>query len=64
MRNESVKWRLRSGLLCAGLDRQLHCVLLAPDDPQVQIFDERDNEQAKAKFYGALLGCKFEIEIL
>lgn len=63
----SVKWRLRYGLLCAGLDCSVpanpQCVLVSPDDPRVQTFDGRDNENMKLAYYGAALGCKFEIEL-
>jgi hypothetical protein len=54
-----MKFRLKSGLLYAGL-RGIECALVAIDDALV--FDERDNGEAKAKFYGLMLGCKFEVE--
>jgi len=60
-----IKWRLRYGLLYAGLSERMleGCILVSVDDPRCQIFDGRDNEDAKAKFYGALLNCKFEVEL-
>lgn len=52
-------WKLKSGLLYAGLNG-LMAALVGPDDAQV--FDSRDNPEIKARFYGAVLGCKFEVE--
>ena len=60
---KQIKWRLKYGLLYAGLDG-VRCVLVADDDPRCQVFDGRDNEQMKARFYGALLNCKFEVEVI
>ena len=57
------KWRLRFGLLVAGLDG-LNCVLVDEDDPRVQIFDHRDNPELKQKFWSIILGCPLEIEPL
>lgn len=56
-----IKWRLRSGLLYAGLDRAQRCVLVGPDDALV--FDGRDNEHAKAKYFSAVMGRQFEVEL-
>jgi peptidase E len=56
-----IKWRLRYGLLYAGLDAQLNCILTDADN--AQIFDARDNEQMKRAFYGAALNCKFDVEL-
>lgn len=52
-------WRLKSGLLYAGLNG-IKAALVGPDDAEV--FDSRDNSEIKAKFYGLLLNCKFEVE--
>jgi len=54
-------WRLKSGLLYAGLNGVL-AALVGPDDAQV--FDSRDNPAIKARFYGALLNCKFDVEFV
>lgn len=61
MKNKSIgqTWRLKSGLLYAGLNGML-AALVGPDDAEV--FDSRDNPEIKARFYGALLNCKFEAE--
>lgn len=56
----SVKWRLRCGLLYAGLDG-LEVVLVEQDNAQV--FDGRDNEAMKKRFYEAASGYKFEVEL-
>ncbi len=52
-------WRLKSGLLYAGLNG-LRAALVGPDN--AEIFDSRDNPEIKSRFYGALLNCKFEVE--
>lgn len=57
-----VKWRLRSGLLYAGVDSAFKAVLVGPDDAMT--FDGRDNEQAKLAYWQAMTGRTFEIEIL
>lgn len=56
-----VKWRLRAGLLYAGL-RGLTAHLVSESDALV--FDGRDNETQKARYFSAVLGCKFEVELL
>ncbi|HVI69726.1 MAG TPA: hypothetical protein VM581_04705 [Magnetospirillaceae bacterium] len=56
-----IKWRLRYGLLYAGLDARLNCILT--NEPNAVVFDARDNEQSKLAFYGAALNCKFEVEL-
>jgi hypothetical protein len=53
-------WRLKSGLLYAGLNGLL-AAFVGPD--AAEIFDSRDNPEIKARFYGALLNCKFEVEL-
>ncbi len=58
----AITWRLRFGLLYAGLDGT-QCVLVAQDDPRCQVFDGRDNEAMKAKYYSAVLGCPMEVEL-
>jgi hypothetical protein len=58
---ESTQWRLRSGLLYAGLNDRCQCILTTAD--QAVVFDGRDNEQAKAAFYGQMLHTQFEIEL-
>lgn len=57
-----IEWRLCYGLLYAGLDG-LTCVLVAQDDPRCCIFSALDNDQLKAKFFGVLLNCRFEMEL-
>lgn len=56
-----VNWRLRSGLLYAGLDG-LRCVLTDKDNALV--FDGRDSERTKLRFWQAATGYKFEIELV
>lgn len=56
-------WRLRYGLLVAGLDG-LDCVLVAEDDSRAQVFDERDNPELKRKFWSIVLGVPLEVEPL
>jgi hypothetical protein len=56
-----IQWRLRYGLLYAGLDARLNCILT--DEANAVVFDARDNEQSKLAFYGASLNCKFEVEL-
>ena len=53
-------WRLKSGLLYAGMNGLL-AAFVGPDD--AMIFDSRDNPKIKTRFYGALLGSKFEVEL-
>lgn len=57
-----IKWRLRYGLLYAGL-HGFKCVLVSADDQRCQIFDGRDNQDLKARFYDMDAGCKFEVEL-
>ena len=63
-RREKVKgqaWRLRFGLLCVGLTGPyLNAVLVAPD--QAVIYDSRDNQEFKRRFFPALLRVPLEIE--
>ena len=61
MKNKTVgkTWRLKSGLLYAGLNGMC-AALVGPDD--AEIYDSRDNPEIKARFFGAILGCKFEVE--
>lgn len=53
-------WKLKSGLLYAGLNG-LMSALVGPDD--ALIFDARDNPEIKKRFYSAILNCKFEVEL-
>jgi hypothetical protein len=57
-----IKWRMRFGLLYAGL-KDLKCVLVSKDDPCCLLLDGRDNQDLKLRTYGAALGCAFEIEM-
>jgi hypothetical protein len=57
-----IKWRMRFGLLYAGL-KGLKCVLVSKGDPCCLLFDGRDNQDLKLRTYGAALRCKFEIEM-
>lgn len=61
--SKRVKWRLKYGLLVAGLDKT-KCILVSPDDPRAVIFDGRDNPKVKALAYGMETGAKFEVELL
>ena len=54
-------WKLKSGLLYAGLRGPAATPVLVADD-NAEIFDSRDNPEMKARYYGAVLGCKFEVE--
>lgn len=56
-----VKWRLRSGLLYAGLGSNHECILT--DSGHAIVFDGRDNEELKLKFWQAATGYKFEVEL-
>ncbi len=55
-------WRLRYGLLYAGLDGH-EIKLVSEDDPRVQVFDSRDNPKFKREFYSVLMRCPFEVEL-
>jgi hypothetical protein len=54
-------WRLKFGLLYAGLRGAMATPVLTSED-EAEIFDSRDNPEMKARYYSALLGCKFEVE--
>lgn len=56
-----VKWRLRCGLLYAGLNESLDVVLV--ERGAAQIFDGRDDQDLKQRFYRAASGYKFEVEL-
>lgn len=58
---KKVKWKLReaSGLY-AALDK-VNIVLT--DEKNAMVFDGRDNEQIKVKFYNAATGGNFKVEI-
>lgn len=55
-------WRLKSGLLYAGLGKNYSAALVGPDDATV--FDDRDNPEIKAGFYQALFNRPFEKEMI
>jgi hypothetical protein len=55
-------WRIKCGLLYAGINARKQAALVAPDDALV--FDARDNRQIKLGFYSAMLGVKCEVEEL
>lgn len=55
----SVKWRLRCGLLYAGL-RGTEIVLV--EQSSAVVFDGRDNADLKRNFYQLVSGYKFEVE--
>ena len=58
-----IKWRLESFEgLCAGLDDKFGCALVLPY--HAQIFDGRDNEELKKKFYETVLGVELAIVLL
>lgn len=52
-------WKLKSGLLYAGIAPSGLAVLTSED--KAEKFDSRDNPEIKSAFYSALLGCKMEI---
>jgi hypothetical protein len=54
-------WRLKNGLLYAGL-RGLAATPVLVSSDEAEIFDSRDNPEIKARYYNALLNCKFEVE--
>jgi hypothetical protein len=55
-----IRWRLESFEgLCAGLDDKLGCALVLPGNAQV--FDGRDNEDLKKKFYETVLGVELAL---
>lgn len=54
------KWRLKFGKLYAGLTPQAEIVLTTPE--KAQVFDSRDDQQFKSKFYALVTGLKFEVE--
>lgn len=54
------KWRLKNGLLYAGLTPKYLSALVGPND--ALIFDERDNRDTKKSFAGALHNVQFEVE--
>jgi len=55
-----VRWRLESSNgLCAGLDANMGCALVQPENAQV--FDGRDNEALKKMFFEAALGVELAV---
>ena len=59
----TIKWRLESHEgLCAGIDDKLGCALVLPQ--YAQVFDGRDNEHQKKRFYENALGIDLDIVIL
>jgi len=60
--SSSTKWRLKYGLLYAGLTSRFTAALVGPDDALV--FNQDDNSELKRAFYEAVLGVKFEVETL
>jgi hypothetical protein len=58
-----IKWRLESFEgLCGGLDDKFGVALVSPHNAQV--FDGRDNEQMKKRYYEAALGVELAIVLL
>jgi hypothetical protein len=58
-----IKWRLESfDGLCAGLDDKFGCALVQVENAQV--FDGRDNEELKKKFYEIALGVELALVLL
>lgn len=55
-------WKLRFGLLCAGLGKNNEAALVEPD--KALLFDARDNQELKRKFWTAILNVPFVIESL
>jgi hypothetical protein len=59
----AIKWRLESFEgLCAGLDDKFGCALVLPHNAVV--FDGRDNEEMKKKFYETILGVELAIVLM
>lgn len=59
---KAIKWRLRSPAgQYAGLDG-LRCVLTDAD--HAVVFDGRDNEAFKARYYSAVLKVPLELELI
>lgn len=58
----AIRWRLKSGLLYAGMDAQFSAALVGPDDAAV--FDARCCEKLKLAYWQAITGRTFEVELL
>ncbi len=62
-----MQWRLFCPQLnlWAGLTIQAEIVpCTTPNDPRVQTFDDRDNQEMKRKFYSLITGIAWQIETL
>lgn len=58
-------WRLHCPQLrlWAGLDERAQIIPCeTPTDPRVQVFDERDNQEMKRRFYTAITGIAWEVQ--
>jgi hypothetical protein len=56
-------WRLRCGLLFAGMNRNkpgYPAAAVGPED--AEIFDSRDNRELKRRYYSAAVGMPFVVE--
>lgn len=62
----TIKWRMYCPQLnlWAGLDGIDIVPCASPDDPRVQVFDGRDNEDLKLQFYTAITGIQWEVELV
>lgn len=63
---KSIQWRMYCPQLnlWAGLDGIDIVPCASPDDPRVQVFDGRDNEEIKLPFYKLITGIEWQVEIL
>ena len=57
-----VQWRLKSGLLYAGINPDNGQAVLT-SEAGAEVFDRRDNPEIKKAFYGALLKSRMEVEL-
>lgn len=58
-----IRWRLEAeNGLCGGLDEKFGAALVLPHSAQV--FDGRDNEDLKKRFYEAALGVELAVVLL
>lgn len=60
------KWRLHSPQLnlWAGLDKLLIVPCQVQEDPRIQVFDSRDNQEFKRRFYRAVTGIDWQVELV
>jgi hypothetical protein len=61
-RHVGQTWKLRSGLLYAGLDASNHYAAKAVGPDDALVFDSRDIQGLKLRFFSAVLRMPFEVE--